>query len=194
MRAAVLLGLMGLFLVTESRAASDFLAQRTVQIESERSADALSRLVAAPKAVFERFRLRLDDSTKITRPQRVSGPDDRPVLQVSVKKCVGFICKDVDLDAAVSVRETRGSCDQDFTMVADLRRSSRDVRDVYDRLDVKICYKARPDGRGSLVLSASLNHGPAYSKGFVQGEMFKLLQLQVDPIVKAVQDTLRAME
>ena len=176
-------------------AASDFLAEAIVKIDSLRSGEVLNRVVADPKAVFEFYQPALDSGSTIVRPVQVTGPADHPVMQVSIRKCVGFICKTVDLDADVTLREGRsGGCDRSFLMVAGLARSSDIVRNVYDRLDIQICFKASADGRGVLDLSASANQAPQYSQGIVQSEMFKMLKLQVAPIVNAIDQVLRAKE
>lgn len=181
--------------VSQAFAGSDFLAEQTVQIQSTRSGDVLNRTVADPKAVFERYQPALDSSSKIVRPVRVSGPNNKPVMEVSIKKCVGFICQTVDLDAVVTIREgRRAGCDRIFMLQADLARSSQQVRDVYDRLDAKMCYNASTDGKGTLLLSASAHHGPSYSQGFTQKELFKMLKMQVAPIIKALQETLKDKE
>ena len=182
------------FSAANALAAADFLAQATVKMESTRSAEVIGRVAADPKAVFQRYQPALDGSSKIVRPVQVTGPADRPVMQVSIQKCVAFICETVDLDALISLQEVRSSCDRSYRLTADLSRSSPRVRDVYDRLDVQICYKASPDGRGTLQLSAAANQAPSYSEGFVQNEMLKLLRLQVTPIVKAVELTIKAKE
>lgn len=179
---------------TVALAASDPLATQTLEITSSRSEDVLKRVAADPKAVFQRYQPALDKSSEIVRPVRISGSNQNPIMQVSIRKCMAMICKTVDLDASITVHETRGDCDLNYQMEADLSRSSQIVRDVYDRLDVEICYKANSNGTGKLVLKGSAHHAPKYSQGIVQGQMFKMLQMQVAPIVQALQETIKNKE
>jgi hypothetical protein len=167
---------------------SDFLAQASVKIESTHSGEVLNRLAANPKAVFEHFQPALDSGSTIVRPVQVTGSATHPNMQVSIKKCVAFVCQTVDLDANISMREGKqAGCDRAFQLVADLSRSSDVVRNTYDRLDTSICYKASADGRGTLNMSAGANQAAGYSKGFIQGQIFKMLKMQVSPIVSAVE-------
>lgn len=187
-----------LFLVALAPAAafadSTFLAERTIAIQSTRSAEVLDRTLADVRMVFQKFELALDSGSKIVTPKKVTGTPTNPVMTVSVRKCVVFICQTMDLDAEIDVRETRGACDRDFQITADLRRSSREVRDVYDRLELTACYKKLANGKGSLKIAGHAHHGPAYNTGIVQNELFKMLQLQVPPLVTALQATLKAKE
>ncbi len=175
-------------------AAADALEEQTLQIPSERSEELLKLVIADPRAVFLRYRPALDSGSKLVKPVRISGSKESPVMQLSIRKCVAILCQTVDLDATISVREISGNCDLNFHLVADLTRSSATVSDIYDRLDVALCFRAQRSGSGSLAIGASAHHGPQYARGFVQGEMFKLLKLQVPPIVKAFQEVLKEKE
>ncbi len=177
-----------------AHAESDFLAEKTVQMQSVHSSDVLSRTVADPKAIFQRYEPALDSNSEIVRELRVTGPSNQPIVQVSIRKCIAIVCKTADLDARVIIREGRASCDRAFRLEADLSRSSDLVTNTYDRLDVTICYKALPNGKGSVHLSASAHQSPSYDNGFMQRQMFDLLQLQVAPIIKALQETFKAKE
>jgi hypothetical protein len=168
-------------------AGSDSLAQASVKIDNTRSGDVLNRLISNPKAVFEHFQPALDSGSTIVRPVQVTGSATHPNMQVSIKKCVAFVCETVDLDADISIREGKqAGCDRAFQLVTDLTRSSDLVSSTYDRLDTSICYKASADGRGTLTMNASANQASSYSKGFFQAQMFNMLKLQVAPIVSAV--------
>jgi hypothetical protein len=92
------------------------------------------------------------------------------------------------------VQEVRGKCDRDFVIVADLKRSTKTLRDIYDSLLVNACYKATPDGKGTLHLKGYANHSPNYDSGMIQGMLFSMLQKQVAPIVKAMEATLKAKD
>lgn len=168
-------------------AASDFLATAIVPITSYHASDVLDSLVGNPKAVFQHYQPALDSGSTIVRPVQVTGTATHPIMQVSIKKCVVFICQTVDLDADITIHEGKqAGCDRAFQLTADLGRSSDLVRNTYNSLDILVCFKASPDGRGTLNLSASAVQAAAYSQGFVQQQMFNMLQLQVQPIVAAV--------
>src|SRR5258708_361767 len=92
-------------------AGSDFLAEQTVLIQSTNSNEVLSRTAGDPKAIFERYQPALDSSSKIVRPVQVSGPANKPVMDVSIQKCMSFVCQTMDLDAVITIREGRiSSC------------------------------------------------------------------------------------
>jgi len=173
-------------------AASDFLAQATVEMPGNHASDVLHCLVANPKAVFEHYQPALDSSSTIVRPVEVTGTANHPIMQVSIKKCVVFICETVDLDADITIREgAQAGCDRAFQLTADLGRSSDLVRNIYSSLEIAICFKASPDGSGHLNLSASATQAEGYSQGFTQQQMFNMLKLQVEPIVAAVKAVIK---
>lgn len=181
-------------LTVSAHAESTFLAQKTIGMESTRSSEVLDRALADMRMVFQKFQLSLDSSSSIVVPKKVTGSASRPVMTVTIKKCILFICETLDLDAEVEAREVRGNCDRNFLITANLSRSNPKVRDVYDSLDVSLCYKTAAGGKGSLLLVGSAHHSQSYDQGFLQKEIFKMLQMQVEPLVKAVQVTLKAKE
>jgi hypothetical protein len=192
MKALLAIALILLGTSTAAFADSDFLAQATIQIDNPHSSEVLNRLVANPKAVFEHYQPALDSGSTIVRPLQVTGSATHPIMQVSIRKCVLFVCQTADLDADVTLREGKqAGCDRAFQLVANLSRSSDLVRNTYDRLDAALCYKANANGTGSLNCSASGNHASTYSQGFAQEQIFQMLQLQVQPIVSAVQSVLK---
>ncbi len=177
-----------------AQADSTFLAQKTIPVSSTRSSEVIDRTLDDMRMVFQKFEMALDSQTKIVTPKKVTGSAGRPVMTVTVRKCILFICETMDLEAAIDAREVSGKCDRNFMITANLSRSSEKVREVYDRLDTNVCYKAIPDGKGTLLLVGYAHHASTYQEGFIQKELFKMLQLQVAPLVKAVQETLKAKE
>lgn len=173
---------------------STFLAEKVIPLHSTRANDVLDRTAADIRMVFQKFELALDSSTKIIVPKKVTGPADRPVMTVTAKKCVLFVCETIALDAESDIREVSGSCDRDFILTSNLGRSSKQLREIYDRLVVSVCFKAGADGRGTLKLVGHARHAPQYNEGLIQKELFKMLQLQVAPLSKALQETLKAKE
>jgi|GEM_PF-7071960 len=182
------------FVSVSAHAESTFLAQKTIPVNSTKSNEVIDRTLADMKMVFQKFDLALDSQTKIVKEKEVTGSASRPIMTVSVRKCIAFICETMDLEAAVDAREVSGKCNRDFVITANLARSSDKIREIYDRLEVNVCYKASADGKGSLLLVGYAHHAPTYNDGFIQNEIFKLLQLQVTPLVKAVQETLKAKD
>ena len=171
---------------------SDPLAQTSVLVPGPRGDAALDRSLADLKGIFQRFVPGLDSSSEIVKPLVVSGSPNRPLVTVSIRKCVAFLCQTVDLDASAEIRELSGPCARNYLLRVDLSRSSPSLADTYDRLDVIGCYQTRGDGSGTLYLEASAHQAPRYSQGLVQREIVKMLGLQVAPITKAIQESLRA--
>jgi hypothetical protein len=176
-------------------AESTFLAEKTIPVNTTRSSAVLDRTLADLRMLFQKFQFVLDSSTKYVVPKKVSGTPSKPVVTATVQKCVAlFICETIELDAEIQVQEVRGKCDRDFVITVNLARSSQKLRDIYDRLDVNACYKASGDGKGTLKLAGFAHHSPRYESGMVQRMLFDMLQMQVAPIVKAMQETLKAKD
>jgi hypothetical protein len=173
-------------------AGSDFLAQKTITIASARSADILDRTVADIRGVFQRYQPAIDSQSKIVSPLRVTGSASQPEVQVSIQKCIFILCQTVDLDAEISVQTVAGSCAKNFVVVADLHRSSGVLTDYYDRLEVTGCYKATTGGQGQIEMSASAHQASGYRANALQREIFKVLQEQVSPILRALDQSLKA--
>lgn len=170
----------------------DFLAQKNIQIQSDDPGRVFERTADNPKAIFQRYKPKLDSGSKITSPLQIGGTQANPTIKVSVRKCVAIICQTVDLDAEVSIRETSGSCKKNYALSADLRRSSATLADTYDRLDVTICYQQSKANEAQLQLAAYAHRAPRYDGGVVQKEIMEFLQLQVQPITQALAETLRS--
>jgi hypothetical protein len=171
---------------------SDLLMKTTIQIASTNSDDVLNRTTADLRGVFQRYQPAVDSGSKIVKPLRVSGSASRPILQMSVEKCVLFVCETVDMDAEVVLKESGGPCKRNFTLVGDLSKSSDRLKDTYDSLNVAICYNTDATGAGKLDLVASAHQAPNYDTGIIQQQIFNLLQLQIKPMTKALNDALKA--
>ena len=168
---------------------SDFLAQETINIGTTSDAT-LDRVTNDIRSVFYKYKPAVDSSSKITKQLRVGGSSTHPVLQVSIQKCVLFVCKVVDLDAEVSITQVQGHCARNLLMNVDLAKSSTMLTDVYDHLNVGICLSRTRDGQGNLKMIGEAHHAAQYSSGIIQKQIFGLLQLQVKPIVKALIETI----
>lgn len=188
----VLLGSVSLSLSSWGAPEHDFLAQKNILIQSQNPLRVFELTADNPKAIFQRYKPKLDSGSKITSPLQVGGTQTHPTIKVSIRKCVAFICQTVDLDAEVTIRETSGSCKKNYAMSADLRRSSDTLSDTYDRLDVTICYQQTKTTEAQLQLAAYAHRATKYSGGVVQKEIMDFLQLQVQPITQALAETLRS--
>jgi hypothetical protein len=178
--------------VAETTASHDFLAQKNLRILNANPMMVFERTADNPKSIFQRYKPKLDSGSRIVSPLQIGGTQKNPTVKVSIRKCVAIICQTVDLDATVSIQEVSGSCDRNFAMYADLRRSSPTLSDTYDRLDVSICYNDFTVGEAKLELGAYAHRAAKYSSGPIQREVLDFLQLQVQPIVQALAETLRA--
>jgi hypothetical protein len=183
--------LLGLLLLANATAFAygsqyDFLAKQTLRIGGEFPAQTFEKTADDLKRVFEKYKPALDADTKIISPLRITGSQRRPSLSMTVEKCVFFVCKRVTLDADISVSETSGKCERNLTMAIDLKRSTQDLTDVYDQIDVGICLN-----KSDLVLTSEARRAPKYDTGMVQQEIFKLLKKQITPIIDALDSTLK---
>ncbi len=172
--------------------ATDVLAKQSLTFKSAQPDQTVTDTVADVKAIFEKFQPQIDSGSRIVSPLVVGGTQSQPVIKVSIEKCVLFICKTVDMDAEMSISEKHGSCDRNFILHSELGRSSSILTDVYSSFDVQICYTNKA-GQGPRVdLVALANQAPTYEGGIIQQQIFAMLQLQIKPIVAAVNATLKA--
>jgi hypothetical protein len=171
-------------------ATHDFLASEDLVVRGSHAQRALQSTVDNVRDVFERYQPKLDSSTRIKKPLVVSGGRSTPRMQMTVEKCIAVVCRTVDLDFVVVVRERRGECTMNFIMDGDMSRSSDLLTDIYDRLHVDICFKGNSGG-GILELTASARRSPSYKQDVLQKELLKMLRLQISPIVRAINATLR---
>lgn len=171
--------------------ANDKLATGQLTINSNDSEAVLDRTLDDLRAVFKRLRPNPDGGTWV-KELVVSGTRRNPIMQMSLRKCVFGICETVDLDADVTAREVRGECDRNFIVEADLSRSSQILTDHYRRLDTQICFNKSSNGKGSLTAVAIAIRAPGFKKGIVQGEILSTLKAQATPIIRAVDESLKA--
>lgn len=164
----------------------DFLAKQTLRITGEFPDKTFEKTADDLKTVFLKYRPALDSDTKVISPLRITGSQRRPSLAMTVEKCVFFVCKQITLDADISVSETSGRCERNLVMSIDLKRSTQDLTNIYDQIDVGICLS-----KNDLVLNAQARQAPRYDTGMVQQEIFKLLKKQISPIIQALDATLK---
>ncbi len=167
-------------------AGSDFINQTRLTITGANPAQTLEWTAEDLQAVFYKYKPALDSGTRIVRPLVIGGTRREPTLSITLEKCVLFVCQTVDLNADVSITPSQGSCSRNMVMKVDLNRSSQILTDVYESIDVTACLNGK-----TLDLRAEARHASKYSTGPVQQETFKMLKMQIDPIVKALDATLR---
>ena len=182
------MGILFLFsALASARAQSDFLAHQTIQIPGNQPEASLQHVEDNLRSVFERYQPAVDYSLTLVNPVQVGGTLTEPTMKLTLEKCVLIVCKDVNLDAEMSLSQVSGPCDRNLLLVAELGRSSEILTNVYDRFEVQICLKKT---QGLLDLTASAHQALSYSTGIVQGQILKVLQMQIGPILTAVQQEL----
>lgn len=169
----------------------DPIASRGFQYQAQDPSGVLDKTVAKLKNVFQRYRPAIGSGTTVTKPLVVGGTDAQPRLQMSVRKCVLFICETVDLDATVTIREVKGNCARNFVMTADLARSSAILVNNYRGLKVNICAQIA-DASANLKIDAFAERGARYENGTVSREIFDLLSNQIPPMTNALSESLKA--
>ncbi len=167
-------------------AGSDFITQKKLKVSGADPIKTVERTTDDLRSVFEKYQPALDADTRVVRPLQIKGSRREPTMSMSLEKCVLFICQTVDLNADMSTEPAKGSCDRNFVMKIDLERSSQLVTDLYQSIDVKACLKG-----SSLELRAEAIHAPRHERGPLQEEAFRLLKAQIDPIMKALNTSLK---
>lgn len=143
------------------------------------------------KAFVDNFDVRLDSKAKIVSPKEVLGSLTRPVLKVSIRKCVLLICQTVDLDAEFSLQVVQGSCDFNYRLIVDLQRSSRLLSDLYSHINTDICVKRNTTGANA-ALKVYLVRGAHYSSGIVQRQAYGLISLQGESLLESFVRVMKA--
>jgi hypothetical protein len=76
--------------VIASAAQSDFLANETLTITSNNAAEVLQKTSGDLKGIFQRYKPAIDSSTKIIKPVQVTGPQNRPVVKMTLEVLFGI--------------------------------------------------------------------------------------------------------
>lgn len=169
----------------------DLLARQEVAFKNVDAERALVKVLDDPRGVFGLYVPQMDRNSRIVSPLKVSGPRQSPRLEMTVKKCVAIVCQTVKMDAIVGIGEVTGSCERNFVIDLDLGRSDQTLTDVYDRLQVGVCFQAKAGG-GTLKLTAQARRASSSSSGMVQREIFSLLQAQAAPLSAALTSALQS--
>lgn len=140
--------------------------------------------------LFDRYRVRLDSTTRLLSPLRRSGSKTKPVIKAKIEKCVFIVCERARLVGFATVREYNGKCDRNWEINLDLARSDRIISDVYDSLQVRACFHHRRGSRATLKLTGYVGKSRAYQSGFTQNTIYAFLKRQVPAVVLAFKKNL----
>lgn len=175
---------------TAQAADSDFLAQQALEFRAQNPDSTFRSTISDLRGVFANFQPGLDSTMRVVKPVRVSGSSESPTVQVTLEKCVLFICQTVDFHAQISVRDSSGRCRMNYSIESDLSRSGDALTEVYDRLSVSVCYNSS-GSTGSVQAQAFAHHAPSYSGGITQGVVKGVLEMQVEPIARSMLKALK---
>jgi hypothetical protein len=177
--------------ITLAQNSDDFLAKESVNFQAQKPAEILDVTLDNVQSVFQRYKANHGPGVTVISPLQIGGTRDNPTVKTTTRRCVAFICKTITLDAVISVEETQGNCTANYLMKMDLNRSSQDLAEVYSQINIKFCLKSAGQN-ASLELTGSAKRAATYSEGRIQKEILKSLQLQISPIVLALNQTLKA--
>ncbi len=165
--------------------------EKKLTLKTSNLSDVLIKTENNIKAFVDNFDIQLDSGTKFTSAKQVGGTILQPVLKVSVKKCVLFICQNIDLDAEFSLVTTPNkTCDYSYQLIADLQRSSLILTELYSNIITDICINSTTTG-GNAQISISLQRAATFHSGIVQAETLKFIQLQTDSLVKSFETVMK---
>ena len=174
-----------------SFAAEDLLDQRDIEIKSLRYGDVIALTAENLKDVLAEYKIALGPGFSLIKPLKVSGTQSNPNLTTVVRKCVVFVCRNVEFDADVTIDEVEGECLENYYLKADLQRSGQLLTDVYDNFYTKIC--VNPSAQGAKVLLTSYaTRARNYNGGPVASIIKEFLELQITPIMTALKTKLDA--
>ena len=173
-----------------AHAEMDLLTQQTLNTGAISDA-VLIKTVMEPKGLYQRYKPQMDSKSELISGLDVGGTVNEPVLKMKIKSCVLFICQTVDFNGVVSVKETSGSCQKNYMMQTDLSRSGSILTDVYQRLDIGLCFNRDANNQGTLKIVSKALRSDDYSTGITQRAIFGFLQLQIKPMMSALSETLK---
>ena len=173
---------LGLALWSTSGFGQDLILKRSFQLKSENLQQALHIVSDDLRPLVEAFEVRLDSGSEIVKRKRIIGGAERPILKTSIKKCVLFACETVDLDAEFSLQPSKGRCDLNYKLKADLRKSSEFLTGTYSEILGHICMNRNSEG-AKLQLTVELVRGEDYFSNPIQKVMYNFISLQADSMI-----------
>ena len=164
--------------------AQDVLLQKNLSVITDQYDQVLLKTEANVKLFVDNFTVKLDSGSKVTSPKVVAGTVLQPILKVSIQKCVFIICNTIDLDSQFTLVKNAANptCDNSYTLLGDLRRSSQLLTNNYTALNTSICLKKTATG-AQAALSVTLTRASSFSSDIVQSETLKFIKLQASSIV-----------
>ena len=179
---------------------ADTLASEHLVFESADGRRVLDNTRLDVRAIFESYEPVVDASSQIVAPKNVTGDPQAPRLELGIRACVFIICKTVMLDSDITIRPTAGKCEKNLLLKAQLQRSSPLLSNIYESLDVTICFNGLRNGPGrnsgatqyDLTVSASAHRAPTYNSGLVASNALRFLKLQIPSMLKALNSTLES--
>jgi hypothetical protein len=169
----------------------DFLDRATLTVNRPNAEAVVQRTTEQLRPLFERFQFAIKSDTQVTSPKTVEGPMHRPIIKISIKKCVAFVCESAAIDAEITMQTVSGPCQRNWVMEMDLSRSTDNVSRMYQRVLVPVCYmNDRNSSAGVLTIEAHALRGRQFETGFRQETILRFLRNQIPPMVKALQDHL----
>lgn len=176
--------------VTAFAAVYDHLAKKTVKVSAPNAEQAVETTLLALKDIFLHYRLNLDQDSRIVSPLKVSGPQSKPYMQVTIEKCKFFVCRTTTLRGTATVREVQGRCDRNWQFHLDIARSDQFLSDVYDLLRIDACYMSKQLNAGALQMTGSVRRARRFQKGMIQAEIRQFFRLQIPAIGNAFRKSL----
>lgn len=171
---------------TISFANDDLLDKQVLTIKSDRFGDVFDLTAQNLKNVFSRYKIVLGSGFSIVKPLVVSGTQANPNITATLKKCVAFVCRDVAVDADLTVNKVQGACDENYYLKADLQRSGDMLTNVYDYFYSNICAKKTAEGAEVTIISYAAR-ARTYNGGPIASTIQSFLRLQIDPIMASLQ-------
>ncbi len=176
-------------LTTLAFAKDDFLSQQDLDIKTGHYEEAIFKTAENLKAIFDHYKIALGPGFYIVKPLEVVGTRSNPVLKGILKKCISFICHDVDLDASLTITKVQGPCDVNYYLKADLSRSSSLLTDIYEYFSTTVCAKRTVSG-AHITLSSSAHRAGTYIGGPISSNILSFLGLQIEPIKNSLETEL----
>jgi hypothetical protein len=168
-----------------AHAFDDFLSKEELEIKSIKYEQVVELTAINLKPVFDHYKIALGSGFSIVRPLQVLGTNSNPILQGTLKKCIAFICQDVDLDASVTITKIHGPCDVNYFLKADLSRSSHWLTGEYEYFATTVCANHSADGAKG-TLNSYAHRASTYGGGPIASTIFNFLLLQIEPIMNSL--------
>lgn len=180
-----------LSLSTSAFAASDFMAKEDVAINSPSSKQIFLAMISDLKGVMENVTPKIGGGFSIVAPYRVKGSQARPIVTMTVQKCVTIICQSVDFDTEFVADRVQGNCDLNYEVTGDFSRSGQTLTNIYSKMAMSLCFNADKSGAGVVNIEAHIIRSSSYSTGYIQGQIFGFSKMQVPTMVRAVRKSVK---